>query len=89
MILLMPTEITLKRGQTVWGMLRVEVNEAGDLVSLDLRPTEAKVWSPFCKLALVDVPNLGTQLAWRLYGAGAQEGELDASGNIRLKPKAS
>jgi hypothetical protein len=78
----MPCELELKSGGRVWGLIRAEVSPEGEVLNIDIKPTGKPTWSPFCQATVIDVPNVGPQLAFRMFGAAAQKGEIDASGNV-------
>lgn len=86
MILLMPTVILRHKGKE-WALVRVEVNENGEVLDIDIAPSSFKPnWKPFCKATVVDVPGVGPNLAFRMFGQFAQTGEMNADGTaIRTK----
>jgi hypothetical protein len=64
----MPT-LLLKHKGAEWGMIRAEVNETGEMVNIDISPgSPAKGhWKPFCRMTVVDVPDIGPQLVYHMY----------------------
>jgi hypothetical protein len=82
MILLMPCELELKSSGRVWGVIRAEVSENGEVVSIAIKPSSDPHWKPFCTITTVEQPELGMQLAYRLHGGATQRGEIDGAGNI-------
>lgn len=84
MILLMPCELELKSGGRVWGTVRAEVSPTGEVLSVLIKTRGAPTWRPFCKMTVVDLPGVGEQLAFSLFGGAEQKGEMDEHGRITL-----
>jgi len=82
MILLMPCELELKSGGRVWGVIRAEVTPEGEVFNVDIKPSGASTWAPFCQATVVDIPEVGLQLAFRMFGGATQKGTIDANGTI-------
>lgn len=83
MRLLMVTELQLSHSGKKWGVMVVDVNEDGDAVQIGFRLAGTAIRiQPFAKLALVDVPGRGPQLAFTLLGGAQQTGEVHADGSV-------